>query len=277
MNDHAMIDGFVSRLSPFIQAAPTTQFPRKRDQVAQDMSDWLIELGFTTQRIRAKGAADIIVAYREGEGERCVGLSGHYDVEEAGDGWDFEPFQLTQEGGRIFGRGVADNLGPLVLRLMSLEAHRGRAPSLLWVLQGEEEIGSPFAHRHYPDLKLPRVDLWIEETGYFELDGTQRLLARRVNDFAQPILRAISEDARAQGRSVEVHDRYMNKAFGEQKCPFLTHLVGDAPYLAVGPNDPHSMIHRPNESLSTTHLALSAQQFISILETSARPSPRPAI
>ena len=47
---------------------------------------------------------------------------------------------------------------------------------LLFVIQGEEEIGSPWAHQVYPTLELPDVDFWIDETGYFFKNGDQRVL-----------------------------------------------------------------------------------------------------
>ena len=52
--------------------------------------------------------------------------------------------------------------GPLVLRLAVLRAMQSdhiSTPGLVWVLHGEEEIGSPFAHEIYPRLSatLPQV------------------------------------------------------------------------------------------------------------------------
>lgn len=114
-----------------------------------------------------------------------------------------------------------------MLRLTAL-AGAAQLPSLVWVLQGEEEIGSPAAHAIYPELRLPPVSLWLEETGYFELDGRQRVLVRRPSPVTTAWVDAALELATAMQRGVELHDRYLNKAFGTHRCPFLTHLVGDA-------------------------------------------------
>ena len=61
---------------------------------------------------------------------------------------------------------MADNIGPFIQRLLIIE-HTPVDLGLVFVVQGEEEIGSPFADIMYPMLELPEVALWIEETGYF--------------------------------------------------------------------------------------------------------------
>jgi hypothetical protein len=201
-------------------------------------------LGFSVHEHADPGGASapVLVALRPPEkGAGWVGLSAHYDVEHAGNGWSSDPFTLRIASGRAFGRGVGDNLGPLALRLLALEAAIGDArplPGLVWVIQGEEETGSPWAHTLFPRLALPQVALWIEETGYFEEDGTQRVLARRIPGSLATVLDRIAALARVEARDLRVLDRYLNKAFGESRCPCLVHLVRDAPYLAIGPNEP---------------------------------------
>lgn len=46
--------------------------------------------------------------------ERVLGIWNHLDVVPAGEGWATPPFQMTQKGRWILGRGVQDNKGPLV-------------------------------------------------------------------------------------------------------------------------------------------------------------------
>jgi acetylornithine deacetylase/succinyl-diaminopimelate desuccinylase-like protein len=229
----------------------------------------LAQLGFDLHPVEHPGSPGILIALRPGVGSLVVGLSGHFDVELAGDGWRTDPFVPVVKDGRIFARGAADNLGPLLLRLAALEEVSFPLPTVVWILQGEEEIGSPAAHQIYPRLALPAVDLWLEETGYFELDGSQRLLLRGATAQTQPCIQAIIGTASAAGRDVKVHDRFMNKAFGVHRCPFLTHLVKDATYLAIGPNDPESRIHKANESLPLANLSLSVKQFLAVLQAAA--------
>jgi acetylornithine deacetylase/succinyl-diaminopimelate desuccinylase-like protein len=140
----------------------------------------------------------------------------------------------------------------------------------VWVIQGEEEIGSPWAHALFPELELPPIELWLEETGYFEEDGVQRVLARRIPPRLASVLERVEALAGAAGHRVRVLDRYLNKAFGESRCPCLTHLVMTAPYLAIGPNDTRTRIHAPDESLPLNTLELSQMQLISVLHEVAR-------
>ncbi len=55
-----------------------------------------------------------------GEGEE-VGIIGHLDVVPVGSGWSTEPFNLTIKDDALFGRGVADDIGPLLLCLYALK------------------------------------------------------------------------------------------------------------------------------------------------------------
>ncbi len=55
-----------------------------------------------------------------GQGKE-IGIIGHLDVVPAGDGWSSDPFTLTERGGALFGRGVADDKGPMLLCLYALK------------------------------------------------------------------------------------------------------------------------------------------------------------
>lgn len=260
---------FTEVLGHLVRLAPTPSNPAGRQAVREHLIDWLIRLGFDITEHGNDPASRVVIAFRAGQG-LSLGLCGHYDVEEAGEGWPTPPFELTLQGGRLLGRGVADNLGPLVLRLLVLEALGRDTPTapLLWVLQGEEETGSPVAHALYPTLPWPQVDLWVEETGYFERDGAQRFLARDLDAAGQCVVDALEAVARQAGRGFAIHPRYLNKAFGESRCPFLTHLVRRRPYVALGPNDPDSRIHHIGESLAPGNVRFAMAQF-EILLTAA--------
>ena len=62
---------------------------------------------------RTKCCADHRCGWAEiGEGEEIVGILGHLDVVPAGTGWDYPAYGLTEDGDRIYGRGVVDDKGP---------------------------------------------------------------------------------------------------------------------------------------------------------------------
>ena len=79
-------------------------------------------------------------------GAPTVLLYAHHDVQPPGDpaNWDTEPFQPTEAGGRLFGRGAADDKAGIAVHLATLRAYGDRLPVGVTVLiEGEEEIGSP--------------------------------------------------------------------------------------------------------------------------------------
>ncbi len=84
-----------------------------------------------------------------GAGSKTLMFYNHYDVQppEPLDLWDSPPFAAEIRDGHLYARGVADNKGNLVARLAAVEAWlavRGELPlNVLFVVEGEEEIGSP--------------------------------------------------------------------------------------------------------------------------------------
>lgn len=73
---------------------------------------------------------------------------GHLDVQPAAkeDGWNTEPFTLTEVEGRLHGRGASDDKGPAVAWLWAIEAYRALGVPLpvhlRCVFEGMEESGS---------------------------------------------------------------------------------------------------------------------------------------
>ena len=50
-----------------------------------------------------------------GDGEEVFGILGHLDVVPCNEsGWDTPPYQVTNKNGKLYGRGVADDKGPLI-------------------------------------------------------------------------------------------------------------------------------------------------------------------
>lgn len=72
----------------------------------------------------------------------------HYDVQPADiqDGWKFDPFQLVEEQGKLYGRGATDDKGPLLGWLWAIEAYKQLGiplpVNLLLCFEGMEESGS---------------------------------------------------------------------------------------------------------------------------------------
>lgn len=75
-------------------------------------------------------------------------IYGHYDVQPPDplDQWKTPPFEATIKGERIYGRGTADNKGPLLVHITAVARLLEKNPNLplrlTFVVEGEEEIGS---------------------------------------------------------------------------------------------------------------------------------------
>jgi len=240
--------------------------PKGLMMISNDIIQKFTNRGFSIQTIKNPQASyrPIIIAKKEVDGARnTVGFFGHYDVEPVVkiEQWSSDPWKLIDKENRWFGRGLADNLVPLAQRLILFEQITSLPLNLIYVLQGEEEIGSPFALEMYPKIDLPEVDLWIEETGYFYKDGRQRIMLFNRNILIEKILAGIIEMHDVDERGYTIRERPLNKAFGAEHCPCLLHLVGDTPYLAIGPNDDFSTIHGANESISPKLLPVCTSQY----------------
>jgi acetylornithine deacetylase/succinyl-diaminopimelate desuccinylase-like protein len=101
-------------------------------------------------------------------------LYGHYDVQPADpfERWTSEPFDPQVRDGRLFGRGAADNKGPTIVHMSALSRVLEKYPdlplNLSYVIEGEEEIGSPSMERFFDSHgeRLSQADfLLVSDTG----------------------------------------------------------------------------------------------------------------
>ena len=82
---------------------------------------------------------------------------GHYDVQPPDplEKWVSAPFTPTVRNGRLYGRGVSDDKGPMLIPLKVAEAYmavEGKLPiNVKFLFEGEEETGSPSLERFIED------------------------------------------------------------------------------------------------------------------------------
>ncbi|KAJ7390427.1 Metallopeptidase M20 [Desmophyllum pertusum] len=100
--------------------------------------------------------------------KKTLCIYGHLDVQPAkkDDGWDTEPFVLTEIDGKLFGRGSTDDKGPVLAWLNAIEAYQetgNELPiNLRFVFEGMEESGS----EGLDDLIFARKDTFFEPVDY---------------------------------------------------------------------------------------------------------------
>ena len=136
-------------------------------EVAAMLVDHLSGLGFETEAVPTSGHPMVLGNRCETPGKPTVLLYGHYDVQPPDplELWDSPPFEPTIRDGRIYARGIGDNKGQHFAQLLAIEAHlkvHGTLPcNVIFLLEGEEEIGSPriaeFVAEHADRLKADLV------------------------------------------------------------------------------------------------------------------------
>lgn len=103
--------------------------------------------GFAHTKIVSAGGAPAVIAHHPAPpGAPTVLLYAHHDVQPTGDPtqWTSPPFEPTERGERLYGRGAADDKAGIAAHLAAFRAHNARPPVGVTVfVEGEEESGSP--------------------------------------------------------------------------------------------------------------------------------------
>ncbi|HWA88129.1 MAG TPA: M20/M25/M40 family metallo-hydrolase [Opitutus sp.] len=172
----------VEKLKEFVRFQSVSTDPKFKDGMAgaqKFVADLLGSLGFKVEVVKTE-LHPIILAQRGGDPAwPHVVIYGHYDVQPADplNLWKTPAFEPTIVGRRIYGRGTADNKGPLMANIAAVAELLEENPKLplrvTFLVEGEEEMGSPsfpkFLERYADKLReadfvylsdtaLPRAD-----------------------------------------------------------------------------------------------------------------------
>lgn len=251
-----MENNFQNALAEFL-AIPTIAGDKEANQRGIDFVKQILSLsGFevTTEGQSLHHQPVIVAKFTNSNSDKKVVLYGHYDIEKIKDWekWVTLPFELTENNGRLYCRGIADNKGILLVRLYALKEmfeSSEEIPNILWIIQGEEEIEgrTPFEviPKHYADFG---AKLYLEETGMFR-DGKPLILFLPQTEKQPEFMNELNNNIYSGNAIIE--NRKLNK-FSE--CPFLINIPKDGYYISFGPNDGLCNIHKDNESIDKTKL-----------------------
>lgn len=138
----------LSDLVRFRSVADERQFPREECVGA---AEWVrgafLDAGIeSAELIETADGSLAVVGHRAARaGAPTVLLYSHYDVQPPGHRtlWGSEPFELTERGGRWYGRGAADCKGNVIMHLLALRAlGDDLGVGITVVSEGSEEMGT---------------------------------------------------------------------------------------------------------------------------------------
>ncbi|MEO6875640.1 MAG: dipeptidase [Opitutaceae bacterium] len=167
----------VEKLKEFIRFPSVSADSKFKDGMkgAQEfVSGLLSSMGFEVEVVKT-GLHPIILAHRGGDASwPHVIIYGHYDVQPADplNLWTTPAFEPTIRGNRIYGRGAADNKGPLLTHITAvgqlLEQNPNLPLQITFLIEGEEEMGSPsflpFLEKYQDRLKQADF-VFLSDTG----------------------------------------------------------------------------------------------------------------
>jgi acetylornithine deacetylase/succinyl-diaminopimelate desuccinylase-like protein len=178
------------------------------DETAKHTLGLLQAEGFEARLLdKPAEAFPVVHAEHSGRSSRTLLFYNHYDVQPPDplDEWTSPPFEPQRRGDKLFGRGVSDDKGNIVSRLLALRALRqveGALPcNVKFFIEGDEEIGSPQIAPFMATYgSVFEADACVWEWGYALWDGSPTLMLG-----AKGLL---CVDIEVQGPNRDVHSSY---------------------------------------------------------------------
>lgn len=137
--------------------------------------------------------------------EEYIGVVGHLDVVAAGSGWSYPPYQLSEEKGVLYGRGILDNKGPIMACLFGLkllkELQLPLKKNVRIIFGTDEESGSSDLPLYLAKEKPP-VFGFTPDCKYPVVYGERGIVNVTIStDVSPAVLATISEIKGEQGRA----------------------------------------------------------------------------
>ncbi|MDI6771929.1 MAG: M20/M25/M40 family metallo-hydrolase [bacterium] len=181
------LDGYIDETARLCAQPSVSAQGIGLSECADIVAGLLDQRGFAVQHVPTAGAP-VVVGRLQGGSQRTLLFYNHYDVQppEPLELWTSPPFEPVVRDGALYARGAKDDKGEFVARLAAVDAvrsaHGGTLPcGVLFVVEGEEEIGSPHIARfvqEHKDLLACHGAVW--EEGGTDAEGRPQVsLGRR--------------------------------------------------------------------------------------------------
>ncbi len=181
----AHLDESIALLGEYVRLASVSAEKRAIPETAAFVKSMLEGIGATAEVIEKEAPGHpVVVGELPGDSPYTLLLYNHYDVQppEPLELWKSPPFEMTRHRDMLFGRGISDDKGELIARLMAIralqDAHGGTLPvTIKFLIEGDEEIGSAklleFMEAHRERLS---ADVALEEGGGVNMAGTPEVV-----------------------------------------------------------------------------------------------------
>jgi acetylornithine deacetylase/succinyl-diaminopimelate desuccinylase-like protein len=142
-------ESFIERVMDYVRHPSISAHDIGIREVAALLVDHLKSLGMEAEAVPTANHPMVLGKRFVSEDKPTVLLYGHYDVQPPDplELWESPPFEPTIRNGRIYARGIGDNKGQHFAQLLAIESYlavHGELPcNIIFLLEGEEEIGSP--------------------------------------------------------------------------------------------------------------------------------------
>jgi len=161
----------VQSLLSFKSVSTDLVFKPEIEKTVNWLQQYFTDNKFTAKRIDGYGNPVVVARYIKDPNLETYFIYGHYDVQPASqdDGWDSDPFTLTEKEGRLYARGVVDNKGQFMIHLVSIiELIKSNElnKNIIFVVEGDEETGGDGISRLFNEQpELFKADHYIISDG----------------------------------------------------------------------------------------------------------------
>ena len=158
------IDRLLSIESVTGEAVPGAPFGVEVKRALDCALEIAAEAGMVTRNVDGMVGEAVL-----GIGAQSLGVLAHVDVVPAGSGWQHKEYGLTVDGGKLFGRGIVDNKGPVVASIYALRAALAAGAKLnkkiVFIFGGDEERGMSCV-KHYLEHNPPPDMAFSPDAGF---------------------------------------------------------------------------------------------------------------
>jgi acetylornithine deacetylase/succinyl-diaminopimelate desuccinylase-like protein len=127
-----------------------SKFKDDMKTAAEWLAKKLIDIGMDNTQVMQTDGHPVVYAehLKAGKDAPTVLIYGHYDVQPPDplELWETQPFEPTLRGDNLYGRGASDMKGQVIASISAVDAvhkHGGLPVNVKFLIEGEEEIGSP--------------------------------------------------------------------------------------------------------------------------------------